>query len=52
MKRSFITLSLIGIALAFMAFECSSAELTGAKLYINQKQYAKAKEALEKEVAK
>ncbi|MCX7875991.1 MAG: tetratricopeptide repeat protein [Melioribacteraceae bacterium] len=52
MKRSIITLSIIGIALAFMAFECSSAELTGAKLYINQKQFAKAKEALEKEVSK
>ena len=52
MKRSIIMLSFLGIALAFMAFECSSAELTGAKLYLNQKQYAKAQEALEKEVAK
>lgn len=52
MKRSFIYLSILGVALAFMAFDCSSAELTGAKLYLNQKQYAKAEEALLKEVAK
>lgn len=52
MKRSIIYLSILGIALALMAFECSSAELTGAKLYINQKQFGKAKEALQKEVAK
>jgi tetratricopeptide (TPR) repeat protein len=36
----------------FMAFDCSSAELTGAKLYIQQKQFDKAKDALQKEVAK
>ncbi|MEW6652217.1 MAG: tetratricopeptide repeat protein [Bacteroidota bacterium] len=52
MKRSFIYLSIIGAALALMAFQCSSAELTGAKLYLNQKQFAKAEEALLKEVAK
>lgn len=39
---------MLGIA----AFQCSSPELTGAKLYINQKQYDKAKEALLKEVEK
>jgi len=52
MKRSFIYLSILGIALGLMAFDCSSAELTGAKLYLNQKQFAKAEEALLKEVAK
>ncbi|KAF0152625.1 MAG: tetratricopeptide domain-containing protein [Ignavibacteria bacterium] len=52
MKRSFIYLSIVGAALALMAFQCSSAELTGAKLYLNQKQFAKAEEALLKEVAK
>jgi tetratricopeptide (TPR) repeat protein len=36
----------------FTAFECASAELTGAKLYITQKQYDKAKETLLKEVQK
>ena len=52
MKKAFIYLSLLGMVLGFMAFDCSSAELTGAKLYINQKQYAKAKESLLKDVQK
>ena len=52
MKRAFIYLSILGMVLGFMAFQCSSAELTGAKLYIQQKQYEKAKEALQKEVEK
>lgn len=52
MKKVFIYLSLLGMVLGFMAFDCSSAELTGAKLYINQKQYAKAKESLLKDVQK
>jgi len=41
MKRTFIYLSVLGMVLSFMAFQCSSAELTGAKLYIQQKQYEK-----------
>ena len=41
---------LFGIALT--GFECSSTELTSAKLYIQQKQYDKALESLKKEVAK
>jgi tetratricopeptide (TPR) repeat protein len=40
------------MVLSITAFQCASAELTGAKLYINQKQYDKAKEALLKEVQK
>lgn len=52
MKRTFIYLGILGIVLSFMAFQCSSAELTGAKLYIQQKQYDKAKDALQKEVQK
>lgn len=36
----------------FMAFQCSSTELTSAKLYIQQKNFAKAKESLLKEVEK
>lgn len=52
MKKVFIYLSLLGMVLGFMAFDCSSAELTGAKLYLNQKQYEKAKEALLKDVQK
>ena len=38
--------------LGFTAFECASAELTGAKMYLQQKQYDKAKETLLKEVEK
>jgi tetratricopeptide (TPR) repeat protein len=52
MKKVFIFLSLLSMVVGFMAFDCSSAELTGAKLYIQQKEYDKAKEALQKEVAK
>ncbi len=52
MKKGFIYLSILSMALAMMAFQCTSAELTGAKMYINQKQYEKAKEALLKEVEK
>lgn len=52
MKKVFIYLSLASMIFGIMAFQCASAELTGAKLYINQKQYEKAKEALNKEVAK
>ena len=40
------------IFLSSTGFQCSSAESTSAKLYINQKQYDKAEEALMKEVAK
>ena len=52
MKKVFIYLSLLSMVFGFMAFDCSSAELTGAKLYIQQKQFDKAKDALQKEVAK
>lgn len=52
MKKAFVYMSLLSMMFGFMAFQCASAELTGAKLYINQKQYDKAKEALNKEVAK
>lgn len=52
MKKAALYLSLVAMVMGFMAFECSSPELTGAKLYINQKQYDKAKEALMKDVEK
>lgn len=52
MKKALIFLSILGMALGITAFQCASAELTGAKLYINQKQYEKAKESLQKEIAK
>ena len=52
MKKIFIYLSLLTMVLGITAFECGSAEIEGAKLYIRQKQYDKAKEVLLKEVAK
>jgi len=52
MKKGLIYLSILSMVLGFTAFQCASAELTGAKLYINQKQYDKAKESLLREVQK
>lgn len=40
------------LMLSLSAFQCSSTELTSAKLYIQQKNYAKALEALQKEISK
>ena len=52
MYRSKILAILILIAgMALTGFECSSTEITSAKLYIQQKNYPKALEALQKEVA-
>lgn len=52
MKRVFSILLLISIAFGFTAFQCSSTELTSAKLYIQQKKLDKAMEALKKEIEK
>ncbi|RJP69546.1 MAG: hypothetical protein C4539_07535 [Ignavibacteriales bacterium] len=53
MKRlAVFTLSAVLLVLSFSAFQCSSTELTSAKLYIQQKNYAKAKDALKKEIEK
>ncbi|MFA7227962.1 MAG: tetratricopeptide repeat protein [Melioribacteraceae bacterium] len=52
MKKVLISLSILSMVLGFTAFECASAEMTGAKMYINQKQFVKAKEMLLKEVQK
>lgn len=52
MKKVLISLSILSMVLGFTAFECASAELTGAKMYLNQKQFDKAKETLLKEVEK
>ena len=53
MMKRFLTFSLIlAMGLGILAFECSSTELTSAKLYIQQKQYDKAKEALKREIEK
>jgi len=52
MKRVLSIILLFSIVIGFSAFQCSSTELTSAKLYIQQKNYAKAFEALKKEVEK
>lgn len=40
------------LALLFSGYQCSSTELTSAKLYIQQKNYDKAKEVLQEEISK
>jgi tetratricopeptide (TPR) repeat protein len=54
MKR-FLPFVMLVMAFAYVtttAFQCGSAELTSAKLYISQKQYQKAEESLMKQIAK
>ncbi|MEI7811379.1 MAG: tetratricopeptide repeat protein [Ignavibacteria bacterium] len=46
------SMSAVLIFFSMTAFQCSSTELTSAKLYIQQKNYTKAKEALQKEIQK
>jgi tetratricopeptide (TPR) repeat protein len=50
MRRIIILLAIIGISLSLTAFQCSSTDLTSAKLYIQQENMDKAKEALLREV--
>ncbi len=50
-KKLTITVIIL-LAMVITAFECSSTELTSAKLYIQQKNYDKALEVLKEEVAK
>ncbi|MFZ1291500.1 MAG: tetratricopeptide repeat protein [Melioribacteraceae bacterium] len=52
MKRTISVILLVSIVLGFSAFQCSSTELTSAKLYIQQNNYDKAMESLEKDVQK
>ena len=49
-KLLIIALALVGMTIT--GFECSSTELTSAKLYIQQKNYPKAMEALNSEIQK
>jgi tetratricopeptide (TPR) repeat protein len=49
--KHFIALIILG-GLFFTGFQCSSTEITSAKLYIQQKNYDKALDALKKEVDK
>jgi len=52
MKRVIIILTLLSMVFGFTAFDCSSTELTSARLYIQQKNLKKAKESLLKEIKK
>lgn len=52
MKRVLSIIMLFSIVLGFSAFQCSSTELTSAKLYIQQNNYDKALESLQKDVEK
>ncbi len=54
MKRFIIygMLVISAVSLALMGFQCSSAEMTSAKLYINRKEFTNAEAQLLKEVAK
>lgn len=54
MKRFIIygMLVISAVSLALMGFQCSSAEMTSAKLYINRKEFTNAEVQLLKEVAK
>jgi tetratricopeptide (TPR) repeat protein len=52
-KSKLFTIVIVLLAgLVLVGFQCSSTELTSAKLYIQQKNYDKAMDALEKEVEK
>ncbi len=52
MKRILNSLIILAMLFGLVAYQCSSTELTSAKLYIQQKNLKKAKEALLKEVQK
>ena len=50
MKRILIIASLLAMIFGMTAFQCSSTNITSARLYMQQDNYEKAKEALMKEV--
>ncbi len=52
MKRTVSYLLLSAMIFGFMAFSCTSKEITSAKLYIQQKRYDKAYQALQDELKK
>jgi len=52
MKKLFVLTSLFAMIFGLMAFQCSSTEMTSAKMYINNNNYEKAKESLQKEIEK
>lgn len=50
MKKFLVTLSLLAMVFGIAAFQCASTEITSARLYMQQENYDKAKEALMREV--
>ena len=52
MKRALSIILLLSMVIGFSAFQCSSTELTSAKLYIQQNNLDKAYESLQNEVKK
>ena len=50
-KSKLLIAGVILVGLMFTGFSCGSSSLTGAKIYIQQKQYDKAYEALQKEIS-
>ena len=52
MRKYVSILALSAMLFGIVAFQCSSTELTSARLYIQQKNYPKAIEVLEQEIAK
>lgn len=54
MKRLVVLLSVLSMVFGIVAFDCSSSEMTAAKMYMadNVKNYAKAREMLNAEIAK
>lgn len=51
-KKNIVIFTILMLSLALMGFDCSSTQLTSAKLYIQQKEYDKALASLKDEVAK
>ncbi len=51
-KKLVFILGIIAFGMAISGFQCSSTEITSAKLYIQQKNYDKALDVLQKEVQK
>ncbi|MFH1194558.1 MAG: tetratricopeptide repeat protein [bacterium] len=52
MTRLVSILALIAMVFGLLAFQCTTKEITSARLYINQKNYPKAKEVLQQEIEK
>ena len=52
MKKVLSFAIILSMVFGLVAFQCSSTEITSARLYIQQKNWEKAKESLEKEIAK